>query len=147
MHSTFTPTQATPISDAALSLLLADCAVRAGFPSMAAELGAKRIDLTAVLVTHPQATYLWRVAGDSMEAAGIYDGDLAVVNRALEARHGNIVVAGVDYDYTIKFLEQRGSGRIRLVAANPTYPPIVPRSEQTVDLWGVVTASIKRFKV
>jgi len=133
-----------PLTGAALMLPLAGCAVQAGFPSPADDFLVKRIDLTAELITHPQATFLLRVSGESMRDAGIFDGDMLVVDRAVKPRHGHVVVAVVDGEFTVKFLHQR-AGRMRLKPANPTFPEIAPRDGQTVEVWGVVTASIKRF--
>lgn len=133
-----------PLVSTGLSLPLAGCAVAAGFPSPADDFLVKRIDLTAELITHPQATFLLRVSGESMRDAGIFDGDMLVVNKAIKPRHGHVVVAVVDGEFTVKFLHQR-AGRVKLKSANPTFPEIVPRDGQTVEVWGVVTASIKRF--
>ena len=127
-----------------LVLPLAGGHVCAGFPSPAEDFAVKRIDLTAELVTHPQATFLLRVRGESMRDAGIYDGDLLVVDKAIKPRHGHIVVAVVDGEFTVKNLYQR-AGRIKLQAANPTFPDIIPKEGQTVEVWGVVTSSIKQF--
>ena len=124
--------------------LAGDC-VRAGFPSPAEDFATRRIDLTEVLVSHPQATFLLRVRGESMREAGIFDGDTIVVDRALKPRHGHIVVAVVDGEFTVKYLHQR-AGRLKLKPANPTFPEIVPRDGQTIEVWGVVTSSIKRFQ-
>ena len=132
------------ISDAPLLARLLISRVCAGFPSPAEDLGAQRIDLTQVLVTHPQATFMLRARGHSMVEAGIFDGDILVVNRALIPRHRHIVVAVVDGDFTVKRLYQLG-GRIKLQAANPTFPDIVPRDGQVLEVWGVVTACIKQF--
>lgn len=118
--------------------------VCAGFPSPAEDLGAKRIDLTQVLITHAQATYLLRASGHSMTEAGIFDNDILVVDRAVKPRHNHVVVAVVDGDFTVKYLYQR-AGRIKLKAANPTFTDIVPKEGQTIEVWGVVTACIKRF--
>ena len=120
--------------------------VCAGFPSPAEDLGAQRIDLTQVLVTHPQATYFMRASGHSMVEAGIFDNDIIVVDRAIKPRHNHVVVAIVDGDFTVKHLYQR-AGRIKLKAANPTFPDIVPKEGQTIEVWGVVTSSIKQFQV
>jgi DNA polymerase V len=120
--------------------------VCAGFPSPAEDLGAQRIDLTSLLVTHAQATYFLKASGHSMVEAGIFDGDIMVVDRAIKPRHGHIVVAVVDGDFTVKRLYQR-AGRIKLRAANVTFPEIVPKDGQTIEVWGVVTATIKRFPV
>ena len=120
--------------------------VEAGFPSPAEDLGAQRINLTQLLITHEQATYFLRASGHSMIEVGIFDKDILVVNKALKPRHNHIVVAIVDGDFTVKQLHQR-NGRIRLKAANPTYPDITPLDGQTIEVWGVVTATIKQFCV
>lgn len=122
-----------------------DGTVRAGFPSPADDFVVKRLDLNDLLITHAAATFFWRARGLSMQAAGIGDGDLLLVNRALKPRHGDIVIAEIDNDYTVKTLYQR-AGRVRLQAADPTFPDIVPKDGQTLTLVGVVTAVIKQFK-
>lgn len=119
-----------------------DHAVQAGFPSPAEDYAAKAIDLNDVLVRHREATFLMRVRGPSMREAGIDDGDTVLVDRAIKPAHGHVVVAVVDNEFTVKRLWKRG-GRIRLQAANPTYPDIVPKDGQTVEVWGVVTNTIK----
>jgi DNA polymerase V len=141
-----TPDLSAPVllSDKPLQALMLKNRVCAGFPSPAEDLGAQRIDLTQVLITHPQATYLLRASGLSMTEDGIFDNDILVVNRAVKPRHNHIVVAVVDGDFTVKRLYQR-QGRIKLKAANPTFPDIIPKDGQTIQIWGVVTASIKQF--
>lgn len=121
-------------------------AVCAGFPSPAEDLGATRIDLNDILIKHPLATYTLRVSGQSMRDAGIDDGDVVIVDRAVKAAHGHIVVAVVDGEFTIKRLYQR-AGRIKLQAANPTYPDIVPGDGQTIEVWGVVRNCIKAMPI
>ena len=138
------PAAPVPLSSAPLLARLLLNRVCAGFPSPAEDLGAQRIDLAQVLITHPQATFILRARGHSMMEAGIFDNDLLVVNRALVPRHRHIVVAVVDGDFTVKRLYQLG-GRIKLQAANPTFPDIVPKDGQLLEVWGVVTASIKQF--
>lgn len=133
-----------PLSAPPLPLPLAGDKVCAGFPSPAEDLVAKRIDLSEVLITHPQATFLLRVSGESMKEAGIFDGDMLVVNRAMKPRHGHIVVAVVDGEFTVKYLHQR-AGCTTLKPANAAYPDITPKDHQTLEVWGVVTASIKQF--
>lgn len=142
-HS-ITPGQPIPIMASPLALLLADCSVRAGFPSPAGDFQGKRLDISEMLVQHPQATYFLRVAGMSMKEYGIDEGDLIVVDRALQARHGCIVVAILDNEFTVKLLHQV-NGTVRLKAGNRTYPDIVPKEGQTLEIWGVVTACVKRF--
>lgn len=122
-----------------------NASVRAGFPSPAADFGETRIDLMAELVTHPQATFLLRVRGLSMLEAGLDDGDVIVVNRALKPANGDIVVAIVDGEFTVKYLQLR-AGRIKLKAANPTFPDITFKDGQVVEVWGVVSACVKQFR-
>lgn len=116
---------------------------RAGFPSPAEDLAEKAINLGDVLIKHPERTFLIRARGDSMVGAGIFDNDLLIVDRAIKPVHQKIVVAVVDGEFTIKYLYQR-NGRVKLRTANPTYPEIVPKDGQTIEIWGVVTASIKQ---
>ena len=144
MNSTISATLPVLIADAPLLARLLNSRVCAGFPSPAEDLGAQRIDLTQILVVHPQATYFLRASGQSMVEAGIFDNDIMVVDRAIKPRHDHIVVAIVDVDFTVKRLYQR-AGRIKLKAANPTFPDIVPKEGQTIEVWGVVTSSIKQF--
>jgi DNA polymerase V len=136
--------QPIPIAEVPLWMELITGQVCAGFPSPAEDLGAQRIDLAKVLITHPQATYLIRASGQSMVDAGIFDNDILVVNRAISPRNNHIVVAVVDNEFTVKRLYQR-AGRIKLKAANPTFPDIVPKDGQTLTIWGVVTSTIKQF--
>lgn len=127
-------------------LFEAQSKVRAGFPSPADDFHVKRIDLNDELIKHPAGTYLVRVSGDSMEGAGINDGDVLVVDRSLTPKHGHIVIAVVDNDFTVKYLHQR-PGKVCLRPANPTYPEIRFKEGQTLEIWGVVTACIKKFQV
>lgn len=129
----------------AISALSLESPVRAGFPSPAEDFQAKRIDVLERLVKHPQATYSMTVRGESMREAGIFDGDVLLVDRALKPSHGQVVVAVVDGDFTCKQLWLRG-GRLKLKAANPTFADITPTEGQTVEVWGVVIAAIKQFK-
>lgn len=127
-----------------LHLPIVEQSIQAGFPSPADDFAVKRHDLNELLITHPLATFFWRVAGKSMLDAGIDDGDILVVNRALVATHRNIVVAQVDGDFTVKYLHSR-NGRVKLVPANPTFPEITFKDGQTLVICGVVTCTIKRF--
>lgn len=117
----------------------------AGFPSPAEDFSVRRHDLNELLITHPLATFLWRVSGTSMVDSGIFDGDIVVVNRALTPVHKDVVVAEVDGEFTIKHLYKR-LGRVKLVPANPTFPEITFKDGQELRICGVVTSTIKRFK-
>jgi len=133
MTSSISTLQPVPISETPLLVLLLKNRVTAGFPSPAEDLGAQRIDLTQVLITHPQATYFLRASGHSMVEAGIFDGDILVVDRAVKPRHNHVIVAVVDGDFTVKRLYQR-AGRTKLKAANPTFADIVPKEGQTIEV-------------
>lgn len=122
-----------------------DACVHAGFPSPAEDFQAERIDVLKHIVRHPQATYTLRVRGDSMRDEGVFDGDVILVDRAIKPRHGLIVVAVVDGAFTCKKLWLR-VGKLKLLSANPDFPDIVPCEGQTIEVWGVVLASVKRFQ-
>jgi DNA polymerase V len=128
-----------------MTALEIDTCVRAGFPSPAEDFQAERIDVLKYIVLHPQATYTLRVRGDSMRDEGIFDGDVILVDRAIKPRHGHIVVAVVDGAFTCKKLWLR-VGKLKLLSANPDFPDIVPCEGQTIEVWGVVLASVKRFQ-
>ncbi|MBO4447861.1 MAG: translesion error-prone DNA polymerase V autoproteolytic subunit [Kiritimatiellae bacterium] len=120
--------------------------VAAGFPSPAEQYSEGALDLNDLLVKRPAATFFVRVQGDSMTGRGINDGDLLVVDRSLEPASGDVVIACVDGEFTVKTLRMgaRGAG-VRLEAANPKYPAIVLRQGQELDYFGKVTACIHRF--
>ena len=126
-------------------LWLAEAPTRAGFPSPAADHRVVRLDLNAELVQHEEATMLVRVKGDSMRDAGIFDGNLLVVDKSLSAQHGDIVVAVLDGDFTVKQLYRKGPV-VKLLPAHPDYPEIVPAPGQELRIWGVVTSTIRRFR-
>jgi len=119
--------------------------VKAGFPSPADDFVEAWLDLNEHLIEHRDATFLLQASGDSMIGAGIQEGNLLVVDRSLEARHGDIVIAVIDGELTVKRLEKR-RGRIRLVAENPAYAPIELQDGQELTVWGVVTSVIQRIK-
>ncbi len=112
--------------------------VKGGFPSPADDYVDSQIDLNTLLVKHPNATFFVRVDGDSMTGAGIISGDIAIVDRSLKARSGNIVVAVVNGEFTMKRLKM-ANGKILLVSENPDMPPIEIGPEMQFEVWGVVT--------
>jgi len=121
------------------------CHVQAGFPSPAEDHMVQRVDLMVQLIRHPQATYLLKIRGDSMRGVGIFDGDVVMVDKAITPRSGQVVVAVIDGEFVCKTLYQR-AGRIKLKAANETFPDITPKDGQTLEIWGVVVAAIKQFR-
>lgn len=118
-------------------------AVHAGFPSPEETSLCELISLDEYLVEHPEASFLLNVSGESMIGAGIMDGDLALVERNREPQNGDIVVAEVDGEWTMKFFRREGND-IYLEAANENYGPI--RAGRELRLGGVVTAVIRKYR-
>jgi DNA polymerase V len=111
--------------------------VQAGFPSPADDYVDCTIDLNEHLIKNPPATFLVRVRGESMVDAGINSGDLLIVDKSLDATDGDVVIATVDGQFTVKRFRRNGT-KFRLVAENPTHPQIVFGTESSVEIWGVV---------
>ena len=118
--------------------------VPCGFPSPAADYVEQRIDLNQLVIQHPSATYFVKAAGDSMIEAGIGDGDLLVVYSAITASHGDIVIAAVDGEFTVKRLQLRPS--VQLVPMNSAYSSITLGSEESLNVFGVVTHVVKAVR-
>lgn len=125
----------------ALPLYLAS--VPAGFPSPAEDYVDKKLDLNEHLVRHPAATFFVRVHGHSMADAGISPGDILVVDRAVDAVNGSIVIAAVDGELTVKRLK-KSRGRLFLAPENPEFAPTEIGPEQSLEIWGVVTYIIHK---
>ncbi len=124
-----------------LFLPLASESIAAGFPSPADDYIEVGIDLNQELIRHPISTFFLRVSGNSMEGAGIHDGDLLIIDKSLDPRPGDIVVAMVDGDFSLKRLT-RHLGKLRLEAENPNYPNIELNRYTDVQFWGVAIYSI-----
>ncbi len=116
--------------------------VEAGFPSPAEEEIADTLSLDEYLIENREATFLLRVSGDSMIDAGILPGDLALVERGRTPRAGDIVIAEVDNEWTMKYFRKKGA-KVWLEAANKKYPPIVPQGELKVA--AVVRSVIRKY--
>ena len=119
-------------------------AVPAGFPSPADDYVAGRISLDAYLVQHQEATFFLHVSGDSMRDLGIFDGDLLVVDRAVQAAHESVVIAVVDGEFMVKQLLHTPQGYV-LRSANPAYRDIAVGAEQEFAIWGVVRWAVHRI--
>ncbi len=130
-------------ASSSLPLPLFITAVQAGFPSPAEDYLDKTLDLNELLISHPAATFFVRVAGDSMQGAGIFSGDTLVVDRSLEATDNKIVVAIVNGEFTVKRLRLK-EGRISLVPENPNFPTIEVKEGSDFQVWGVVTYVIHK---
>jgi DNA polymerase V len=119
--------------------------IPAGFPSPGDDYLDDKLDLNEYLIKHPSATFFMRVEGDSMVNAGINSGDLLIVDRAMEATNGSIVVAIVDGEFTVKRFQVKDN-KAYLVAENSHYHPIEITPEMRFEVWGVVTYVIHRAK-
>lgn len=126
-----------------LALPFADHGVRAGFPSPAQDSMSESIDLNRELVHHPATTFYARVIGDSMLEAGIEAGDILVIDRSLEPANGDMVVAFIDGEFTLKYIK-KDKDCLWLQPANDRYSPIKVTAENDFTVWGVVTYSIKK---
>ncbi|HAM50997.1 MAG TPA: repressor LexA [Nitrospiraceae bacterium] len=117
--------------------------VEAGFPNPAEEELVDTLSLDDLLIQHPEATFLLKVSGDSMSGAGILPGDMVLVDKGEPPKSGDIVIAEVDGEWTMKYLRKRGEGVI-LLPANPKYQPIKPKKE--LKIAGVVTAVLRKYR-
>nr|WP_227591450.1 translesion error-prone DNA polymerase V autoproteolytic subunit [Acinetobacter sp. Marseille-Q1620] len=124
--------------------------VAAGFPSPAMDYSVDAIDLNDFLVKEPQATFMLRVNSLSMKNAGIEVGDRILIDRSLKAEHGDIVLALINNEFTVKRLMREklsnGTYKIWLKAENPDFPHIFLHSEEQLFIWGVVTCILKKLK-
>ena len=128
-----------------LPLDFADGGIRAGFPSPAQDYMTESIDLNRELVRHPATTFYARAVGDSMKDCGIDDGDLLVIDKAIDPQEGDIVVAYIDGEFTLKRVKfDPHAGCLWLMPANKDYPPIKVTEENNFIVWGVLTYNIKR---
>lgn len=117
--------------------------VAAGFPSSAEDYLERSLDLNELMIKHPAATFFVRVLGDSMKDAGILSGDILVVDRALEAHDGAIVVALLNGEFTVKRIQKKENG-LFLVPENRSFSPIKINPEMDFQIWGIVTYVIHK---
>lgn len=116
--------------------------VAAGVPSPAEEEIRDIISFDEYLVTRPESSFVLQVSGDSMIGEGIMEGDLVIVEKSREPKSGDIVIAEVDGEWTMKYFRKQGKS-VFLEAANPKYPNIFPKAE--LRMGGVVTAVIRKY--
>ena len=122
--------------------------IRAGFPSPAEDYLAESLDFNRDLIKHPEATFYGQVEGDSMIGLGINEGDIAVIDRSIEAEHGDIVVSYIEGDFNVKLLDltHKEDGYIELKSANPKAPNFRMDADDNFRVWGVVIYTIKKWK-
>jgi DNA polymerase V len=120
--------------------------IKAGFPSPAQDYMDDTMDLNSYLVRHPAATFYGKVKGDSMKDAGIDEGDILIIDKSLNPQSGDIIIAYLDGEFTMKFLDasHRDEGYIMLVPANDKYRPIRVDATDNFTVWGVVAWTIKK---
>lgn len=128
-----------------LALPFADEGIQAGFPSPAQDYINESIDLNREIVHHPAATFYGRVRGDSMIGENITEGDILVIDRSIEPSDGDLAVCCLDGDFTLKRIRLE-KNRVWLVPANEQYDPILVTPDRRMEVWGVVTYTIKRVK-
>jgi len=118
--------------------------ISAGFPSPAEDYVENELDLNKMMIDHPAATFFVKVKGDSMMNASISDGDILVVDRALNIQKDSIVIAFLDGEFVVKRLSKDKKG-VFLIPENPKYKPIKITSDMDFKIWGIVTYVIKNL--
>lgn len=126
-----------------LHLPIADEGIKAGFPSPAQDFMDLAIDLNKELVKHPASTFYGRIKGDSMIDAGIFDGDILIIDKSLDPKDGDMAVCYIDGEFTIKHIKIEKS-LVYLIPANDHYKPITVTPQNEFQIWGIVTYSIKK---
>ena len=123
-------------------------AVVAGFPSPADDYRHDRLDFNRDYIRHPEASFYGDIEGDSMKDAGIFNGDRVIIDRAVEAHDGSIVVAYWNGEFTIKYLDltHKSEGYIELRPANENYPVFRIEAGDNFEVWGVVIHLIRTFE-
>lgn len=115
--------------------------VKAGFPILAEE-NRDYLTLDDYLIGDPQSSFLLKVSGDSLIGLGIFDGDIVIIEKKRLAISGDIVLAQIDREWTLKILKKDGL-KAHLESANPKYPPFFPK--QNLEIFGVVKAVVRKF--
>ncbi len=128
-----------------LELPFADTGIKAGFPSPADDFLELSIDLNKEYIKNKETTFYAKVKGDSMKNAGIFDGDLLIIDKSLEPQNDKIAICQIDGEFTVKRIKIDNKEKIVwLIAENEDYPPIKVTPENEFLIWGIVVASIKR---
>jgi DNA polymerase V len=130
-------------------LELEHAGVKAGFPSPADDYRHETLDFNRDYIRHPEASFYGDVEGDSMKDAGIFDGDRVIIDRAVEPHDGSIVVAFLNGEFTMKYLDltHKNEGYIELRPANDNYPVFKVEAGDNFQVWGVVIHLIRTFEV
>lgn len=144
LHSTTTLEFYIPDYSTSLELPFIDVGISAGFPSPADDFIELSIDLNKQLIKNKDTTFFAKVKGHSMKNAGIFDGDLLIIDKSLEPQNNKIAICQIDGEFTVKRIKIE-KGIVWLIAENEEYAPIKVTPENEFMIWGIVTASIKNF--
>lgn len=132
-------------TDLALKLPYADEGIRAGFPSPAQDFLSESIDLNKDIIHNTESTFYARATGNSLKDAGVHEGDILVVDKALGPRDGDMAVCCVAGEFTLKFIEIH-KDYLMLRPANHDYQPIRVSLEDDFSVWGIVTYVIHKVR-
>lgn len=123
--------------------------IKAGFPSPAQDYVENGIDLNRELVKNPSSTFFGRARGNSMEGAGIFDGDLLIIDKSLEPREGAIAVCFIDGEFTLKRIHfEKYEGQVTAIWLQPEneeFSPIKVTQDNQFIIWGIVVHSVRSF--
>lgn len=123
--------------------------IKAGFPSPAQDYVENGIDLNRELIKNPSSTFFGRARGTSMEGAGIFDGDLLIIDKSLEPREGAIAVCFIDGEFTLKRIHfERHEGQVTAIWLQPEneqFTPIKVTQDNQFIIWGIVVHSVRSF--
>lgn len=123
--------------------------IKAGFPSPAQDYVENGIDLNRELVKNPSSTFFGRARGNSMEGAGIFDGDLLIIDKSLEPREGAIAVCFIDGEFTLKRIHfEKHEGQVTAIWLQPEneeFTPIKVTQDNQFIIWGIVVHSVRSF--
>ena len=144
IHSSPTLEFYIPDYSTELSLPFVDAGIKAGFPSPADDFIEMSIDLNKHLIKHKDTTFFATVKGHSMKNAGIYDGDLLIIDKSLEPQNDKIAICQIDGEFTVKRIKIE-QNVVWLIAENEDFEPIKVTPDNELIIWGMVTASIKKF--
>ena len=133
-----------PDQDQQKSLHLVQEGISAGFPSPADDFKELRISIDQEVVRNEEATFYARVSGESMQGAGLDNGDLLVIDRSMEPQHDKIAVCYIDGEFTVKRLKVAADG-VFLIPENPKYQSIKVTEENELIIWGIVTYVVKKL--
>lgn len=131
-------------SEVSIPLPLFTQPVSCGFPLPTLDGTSTPLDISDLVIRHPNSTYYAQAKGDSMQGAGIEDGDVIIVDISLQAKHGDKVIAAVDGEYLLKVLALHPC--VALKPMNPDYPIIYPQEGESLEIFGVVTHCLKAFR-